>query len=337
MVTEAVLAPRPAAPRPDSAEEMVSVVVTVNERPEPLARLYEEFAAPLREQRIPFEFLFVVEPWAATFAEPLGELAAAGEPVRVLTVGQTVGEAALLRLGAAHARGEVIVTLPAYRRVVADALPELIARVRRGADLVVARRWPRRDSWFNRLQNRVFHSMISGLGGGRIHDVACGVRAVRRDVLQDIPIYGDFFRFIPLLALREGYRVEEVAAPQHPRDVRARFYGPGVYLRRLVDVLGLFFLLRFTEKPLRFFGMIGSVLSIVGGALLIFLLVERLAGQGIAERPFLLVAVLFVVLGAQAIALGLVGEIIVHLRAPDRRPYRLARSEPSASASEERK
>ncbi len=309
----------------DAASPRVTVVVPVNERPEPLLGLYREFSAPLREANLTFEFLFVLEPWAAEFATQLDGAIRAGEPVRVLEVGQTVGEGALLRLGAARARGEILVTLPAYRRVQADALPDLVRRVREGADLVVARRWPRRDPWSNRIQNRLFHAIIGGLAADRVHDVACGVRATRPELIRDLPIYGDTFRFIPLLAMREGYRVEEVPVPQHPEDARARFYSPGLYLRRLLDVFGMVFLLRFTDKPLRFFGLVGSVFSVSGAMLLLFLLIERLGGKGIAERPLLLLAVLLLVLGIQAIALGLIGEIIVHLNAPARRPYRLAR------------
>jgi hypothetical protein len=246
-------------------------------------------------------------------------------------VGQVVGEATLLKLALAQCRGPIIVTLPAYRRVHASVLPQLIARVEAGADLAVARRWPRRDSWVNRLQNRVFHAIVRRFAGGRIRDVACGVRAMRREVLEEVPLYGDFFRFLPLLALREGYRVEEVDSPQHPADVPARVYAPGVYLRRLIDLLGLFFLLRFTEKPLRFFGLLGSGLSMSGGLILAVLLVQRLGGEGIADRPLLLLGVLLVVLGVQAIALGLIGEIIVHLHAPRKRPYRLAQFDPRGS------
>jgi hypothetical protein len=148
---------------------------------------------------------------------------------------------------------------------------------------------------------------------------------MRREVLREIPLYGDFFRFLPVLALREGFHVEEFPARQHPKDVRTRLYSPGTYLRRLIDLLGLFFLLRFTEKPLRFFGLAGSLSSITGGIILFVLVLERMQGQPLADRPLLLLGVLLVVLGAQAIALGLVGEIIVHLHAPEHRSYRLAR------------
>ena len=319
------------APRASSAghqvqqtgDPLVSVIVPVTERPEALDQLYEEYSAPLRRAGIAYEFVFALEPWARSLAAPLAALAARGAPVQTVDMGQVVGEAGLLKAGASRARGTIAVTLPAYRRVAADALPALIARVQAGADMAVARRWPRHDSWINRAQNRLFHGLVGGLSRGRLHDVACGVRAMPRTLLQQFPLYGDFHRFLPLMALRDGYVVEEVEAPQHPADVRARVYRPGVYLRRLVDVLGLFFLLRFTDKPLRFFGLIGAISVIAGGALSGMLVVQRFRGTALTDRPLLILGVMLVVLGVQAIALGLIGEMIVHLNAPRRRSYRV--------------
>jgi hypothetical protein len=303
----------------------ISVIVPVTERPARLSDLYEEYAAPLRALGRPYEFIFVAEPWFGKVTAPLEELAAQGEPITVLRVAQTMGETALLKLGAAHCRGPTVVTLPAYFRVEGPAVAELITRVDQGADLAVARRWPRRDSWINRLQSRVFHGLLSWLGFGRIHDVACGVRAMRREVLQEIGLYGDFVRFFPLLALRDGYDVVEVTAPQHALDRSARVYGLGTYLRRLIDLVGLVFLLRFTEKPLRFFGLLGSLSALAGVLVLAVITVQRFGGRGIADRPLLLLGVLLVVLGVQAIALGLVGEIIVYLHASRRAPYRVSK------------
>lgn len=301
----------------------VSVIVPVTERPAPLAELYEEYSAALRTAGIPHEFLFVLEPWARSLATPLAELAARGEPVRTIEAGQVLAEADLLKMAAARSRGAIVVTLPAYRRVDASVIPELIATVRAGADMAVARRWPRHDSWVNRAQNRLFHALVGNLSRGRLHDVACGVRAMPRDLLQQLPLYGDFHRFLPLMALRDGYGVVEVDAPQHPADGGARLYAPGVYLRRLVDVLGLFFLLRFTDKPLRFFGLMGAFAVLAGGALSAVLVIQRFRGTALTDRPLLILGVMLVVLGVQAIALGLIGEMIVHLNAPRRRSYRL--------------
>jgi len=305
----------------------VSVLVLITERPEPLEELYLEYSQPLRNLGKQFEFVFVAEPWARDRLSALGPLIDSGEPIRTLVVGQTMSEAALFNAAASDTRGPLILSLPAYYRVEAPALVDLLRCVEEGADLAVARRWPRRDSRINRLQNRTFHFLLNRLVGGRLHDIACGVRALRREVLDGVPLYGDFARFFPLLAIQEGYSVTEVPARQHERDRGTRVYGAGVYLRRLIDLLGLFFLLRFTDKPLRFFGLIGSALVFVGAAILGTLLIQRLGGQGIANRPLLLVGNLAVVFGVQSIALGLIGEMIVHLNASARRPYRLARDE----------
>jgi hypothetical protein len=309
----------------EDPEVSVSIVVPVTERSDSLVDLYAEHAEPLAAAGYTFEFVFVAEPWFEEEIAPLKLLSSEGEPIRVFEVAHTLGETSLLKLGVGRCRADIIVSLPAYRRVEARVIPKLVKRVERGADLAIARRWPRRDSWINRAQGHVFHWLAGGLSRTSLRDLGCGVRAMRREVLEQIPLYGDFARFLPVLALREGYRVEEFPAIQHPGDVRTRLYSPGTYVRRLIDLFGLFFLLRFTEKPLRFFGLAGSVSALGGVLVLAVLLVQRLQGQGIADRPLLLLGVLLLVLGVQAIALGLVGEIIVHLNAPDRRPYRLAR------------
>lgn len=314
----------------------ISVLVLAAERPGSLLDLYREFSAPLRDSGYTFEFIFVAHPGFESLTVPLEALAAAGEPVRFSVTGRSVGETALLRLGVSQSRGEIIVTLPAYRQTAATGIIELIGQVEHGADIAVARRWPRHDALFNRIQSRIFHRFVGHLTGNRVHDMGCSVRAIRREVLEDLPLYGDFARFLPILALDRGYRLVEVPTPQHHLDRPVRVYSPGIYLRRVIDVLGLVFLLRFTDKPLRFFGLIGAALTGIGSVLMLVLLAERLQAVGIGQRPLLLLAVLMVTLGAQAIALGLIGEIIVHLNSTGRRRYRVRRPMPAPAQNDER-
>jgi hypothetical protein len=168
------------------------------------------------------------------------------------------------------------------------------------------------------------HALIRTLMGGSFHDLGSGVRAIRRSVLGELPLYGELSRFLPLFAVREGFRVEEIEVPQHAADRRARVYSPGVYVRRLLDLLVVFFLIRFREKPLRFFGLVGGTVSFAGLALLVILGAQRFAGRPLADRPLLVVSVLLIVLGVQGVALGLIGEIIVHAGSKRRTVYRLA-------------
>jgi hypothetical protein len=314
----------------------VSVIVLVTERPGPLDALYLEYSPAIRATGLGFEFLFAVEPWNRHLTESLDDLVDSGEPIQILQASRTMGEASLLKEAAPLCRGETVLTIPAYHRVQADSLPGIIQAVERGADLAMARRWPRQDNWVNRMQNRVFHWLVAGVGKHKSHDTACGVRALRRDLLNDMPLYGDFFRFLPVLAAQDGYEVTEVACQQHPQDVKTRVYGPATYLRRLIDLLGLFFLARFTYKPLRFFGFFGTSLALPGVVILVVLLIMRLGGEPIGGRPLLLLGVLLLTLGVQAIALGLVGEMIVHLHTHAGRRYRTLEDEEDFTMSSER-
>jgi glycosyltransferase involved in cell wall biosynthesis len=313
---------KPASPVTPAGLGMVSVVVPVVERTEDLMAVYRAFTRELERRPEDFEFLFVFD---GRFVPPpeLLELSRKQERVRILRFAREFGETAALRSGIEKSRGDLVLTLPAYFQVQPEGVGLLLDAIAAGADMAVANRSPRLDNWLNRMQSRAFHRIIGGVTDQQFHDMACGVRAMRRPVAEALPLYGDLHRFIPALALREGYRVDEVPVAQHPDDARVRVYRPGVYLRRLLDIAAFFFLAKFTERPLRFFGLVGSLFLTSGAVLSLVLLIQRFEGQGIANRPALLLAVLLVALGVQLIGLGLVGEIIVHLRAPHRRAYRV--------------
>ncbi len=139
---------------------------------------------------------------------------------------------------------------------------------------------------------------------------------MRSKVAREIKLYGDLHRFFPLLAHERGFRVTELKVRQSPHDAKRRVYGPGVYLRRLLDTLTLFFLFKFTKQPLRFFGLVGSGLSLAGAGITGYLGLYRLLGFGaIAGRPLVILGVLLIVLGMQLFSIGLLGEIIIFTHA----------------------
>jgi hypothetical protein len=188
--------------------------------------------------------------------------------------------------------------------------------------MTIAWRHPRRDSGINRLQAKVFHSIFNSVTGDDFHDLGCGARAFWRQVAEEVPVYGDQHRFFPVLASRRGFRIEEVQVEQSPKEARVRLYRPGIYLRRLLDILTVFFLAKFTKKPLRFFGLIGSSTFVIGGGILFYLAIERIFWNvALADRPLLLLSSLLVVLGVQIFAIGLIGELIIFTHAKDMKEY----------------
>jgi dolichol-phosphate mannosyltransferase len=149
--------------------------------------------------------------------------------------------------------------------------------------------------------------------------MTCGLRGFTLEASRSLDLYGDIHRFIPLLAVARGFQVEEIPVRQREEDAQLRMFGPGVYFRRLLDVLHVFFLTKFARKPLRFFGLIGLVTAAAGFLITAGLSVQRLFGQtALADRPLLLLGVLLLALGIQIVSIGLIGEIVIFFGARER-------------------
>ncbi len=303
----------------------LSVVVPISERLDDLRELYCQWAEAISENGYSYEFIFVLDGPDHDILKTLRDLKKDHSEIKVLTLSHHVGEATALAVGLDKARAPIILTIPSYFQVEPQDVHRLLNKlVKDDQDLVIAWRYPRTDSLFNRAQSWVFHLLIRLLTGIKFHDVSCGLRAMKRKVAQEVRLYGDLHRFFPLLAYQRGFKVKEVAVRQSRQDLKRRVYGPGVYLRRLLDLLTLFFLYKFTKKPLRFFGLIGSGVSCAGLVITGYLGLYRLLGfGGIAGRPILILGVLLMVLGVQLFSMGLLGEIIIFTHAREVKDYQI--------------
>lgn len=305
----------------------LSVVIPVVERHGDLTRLYEEYASEVHKLGKRAEFIFVVDYRQRSVVPTLRSLQQrSSEEIILILLRGSFGESSALTLGIERARADVIVTLASYFQVDAAGLGPALRYLEQGVDLVVGRRYPRRDSLFNRLQTLAFHLLVRVLTGSQFRDISCGFRVMRAELPEDLTIYGGLHRFIPVLAQRRGYSVREIKLEQRREDTPTRYYGLVVYLKRLLDVLTVFFLIKFTYRPIRFFGVAGMALTASGLSITVYLGVYRLLGLGgIANRPLLLLGVLLAVLGLQILAIGLVGEIIIFTHSKQLEPYRIAR------------
>ena len=301
----------------------VSVVVPVTERNDSLCDIYLEHAGILTGLVKSFEFIFVLDGMGYEHVrQSLEDLIAKGEPIQVLSLQRHFGEATALMVGFQHAKADIIITLPAYFQTLPESLKVVVDSLHENYDLVVTRRYPRRDVWINRLQNRAFHFIIKSLIGVKFHDISCSLRGIRKQVIQEVQLYGDLHRFLPLFAYHRGFRVVEQNVLQHPADCHSRVYRPGVYLRRLLDILTVVFLFKFTKKPLRFFGLVGGGLFFGGFMISTILAIQKVLGStGLTDRPLLILGVLLMVLGVQTASIGLLGEMIIFTHARKLKDY----------------
>lgn len=307
-------------------EPDVSVVVPIVERYGDLKQLFHEFTAELVRLGQSSEFIFVVDNSQRGALPILRELQESeGERVWIVQLNGSFGESAALTLGLERARGEKIVTLAAYFQVEPRGIGPALAALDEGADLVAGRRFPRIDSFFNRVQSRLFHWFLRSMTSTDFHDISCGFKAMKRRVARELNLYGGLHRFIPILAMNRGFTVCEVDLPQRNEDRRTRFHGTGAYLSRLLDLLTIFFLMKFTRTPLRFFGLLGLFLFASGFVIDLLVATQKIVwNREISDRPLLLLGVLLMVLGVQTLSLGLLGEMIIFTHARNIRDYRVA-------------
>jgi glycosyltransferase involved in cell wall biosynthesis len=307
----------------DANIEISAIIPVGGRHATDLLALYAEYKSALDALGVAYEVIVVLDGPRPELAADVQRLLGSGASIAVIGLTRRFGEATALVAGFQRARGRTIVTLPAYHQIRGSEIGKLV-RALGVVDLAIGRRWPRVGGRFEAMRRNLFHRMLASVTGQRLHDLGCGARAMKRRVLEEITLYGDQHRFLPVLASRNGFKVMEIELQQSPLDRFAGGYKLREYVRRALDICTVFFLVRFTKKPLRFFGMVGVSTFLVGAVLVAGLAIDRLAfGHPLADRPALLLSSLLVVLGMQLFALGLLGELVIFTHARDIKDYQI--------------
>jgi glycosyltransferase involved in cell wall biosynthesis len=289
---------------------VISVVVPVHNEERSVALLVDELDSALQPLGAAWETVFVDDGSTdGTFAA-LTRLHAARDDVVVVRLRRNFGKAAALAAGFARARGDVIVTIDGDLQDDPAEIPRLLVKLDEGFDLVSGWKTDRRDPLRRRILSRVFNAVTRWISGVRLHDMNCGLKAYRAEVIRGLPLYGELHRFIPVLAHHRGYRIAELPVNHRPREHGRSRYGLERYLRGFLDLLTVSFLGRYRHRPLHLFGGLGLTLSLAGVGILVYLTVVKLLGHAIGQRPLLILGVLLVVVGLQVFSLGLITELI---------------------------
>ena len=289
---------------------MISVVVPLFNEEKTLDALYRELAGVLERRGEPWEVIFVDDGSTDGSRAALAELHDEAPNVVVVHLRKNFGKAAALQAGFLEARGEIVVTIDADLQDDPAEIPQLLAKLDEGFDLVSGWKTRRNDPWTRRLLSKVFNWATAVVSGVRLHDVNCGLKAYRAETLEGIRLYGELHRFIPVLASYRGFRVAEVAVNHRPRAHGGSRYGLSRYLRGFFDLLSVTFMGRYRHRPLHLFGGVGLLMGLVGFVILVYLTIVKIGGAGIGHRPLLTLGVLLLVVGVQFVSLGLLSELI---------------------------
>lgn len=295
---------------------LLSLVIPVYNEADSLEPLVREIDEALGGSGDAYEIIFVDD--GSTDGSPaiMERLAEARDDVQFVRLRRNFGKAAALSHGFAAARGEYVVTMDGDRQDDPAEIPNLVAPLSGGYDLVSGWKQRRQDPVNKTLPSRLFNWTVRRATGIPLHDFNCGLKAYRREVTDTISVYGELHRYIPVVAAQAGFRVTEVKVGHRRRTAGRSKYGWQRYMRGYLDLLTVLFLGRYRHRPQHLFGGLGTLLIVVGVLVELYLTIDKLVFRHpIGQRPLLLLGALLIIVGVQLLSLGLIGELIANSRA----------------------
>jgi glycosyltransferase involved in cell wall biosynthesis len=288
----------------------VSLVIPMYNERDNVRPLYAQLAAVCDKVPDPTEILFVDDGSRDGTSVELDALAEADSRVKIVRFRRNYGQTAAMQAGIQHASHAIVVTLDGDMQNEPGDIPMLIAKLGEGYDLVHGWRKERQDALIHRkLPSRMANWLISKVTGFPIHDLGCTLKAMRREIAQELELYGEMHRFIPILAHARGARCAEVVVRHHPRRFGTTKYGLSRTLRVVLDLITVKYMLDYFASPMKLFGRFGLGSLAIGFLAGIATVAMKFGGVDMTGNPLLLLTVLSAMLGVQFMSLGLLGEV----------------------------
>ncbi len=295
-----------------TVQPSISVVIPLYNEADGLELLLEQVLRVMRPMKEPFEVLLIDDGSTDGTPEHLQQLARDTPELVAVLLRRNYGQTPAMAAGFDVSRGHVIVTMDGDLQNDPDDIPRIINRLREGYDLVSGWRHQRQDKTLSRkLPSRLANRLIGNVTGVRLHDYGCSLKAYRRELVEDMNLYGELHRFLPALASIEGARIDEIKVNHRPRQFGHSKYGIDRTFRVLMDLLTIWFLQRFLTQPMHVFGFAGLLAIATGSLMGLHLLVVKMMGEDIGSRPLLMLSVVLGLAGVQMFCLGLLGELLM--------------------------
>jgi len=293
---------------------MISVIVPAKNEAEGIQAFYDELMKYLPVVSKEYEIIFIDDGSTDKTLQILKTFAQQNKNVRIAAFKRNRGKADALAYGFFHAKGDIIVTMDADLQDKPSELHKFVEKHEEGADVVCGWRKERKDKQKMVVISKFFNYLIGVLFGLKLHDIDCGFKLFSKEAVDKLYIYGGLYRFIPLLLYQEGYIVDEVVVEHEARAFGKSKYGFSKIFKNLPDLFTMFFLAKYRNRPLHFFGVIGGLFLLAGFIILLYLTyIHTFLGQAIYRRPILFGGVLLVISGFQVFFTGFLADLMINL------------------------
>ena len=300
-------------------KKLISIVVPVFNEDESLEPLYAELCAMAEQFDYELDVVFVDDGSSDDSWHVIGGLAEKDDRVRAIRLRRNFGKAAALSAGFSVVRGDIVLTLDADLQDDPKEIPRFLAAMAEGYDVVSGWKRVRHDPWHKTYPSRVFNWLVGAMTGVKLHDHNCGFKCYRRDVLREVRLYGEMHRFVPVLAADRGFRISEIPVEHRSRKFGQSKYGVRRFVKGFLDLLTVFFLTGFRNRPQHFTGTLGLISLGCGTLTMTYLTfmwgISRIAVFGmdpihLSDTAMLYYAIGALLLGAQLVSLGFLAELI---------------------------
>ncbi len=291
----------------------ISLVIPIYNEEENIPLLYAEIKEVLDTTSYQYEMVFVDDGSSDTSVKVLEELSKEDEKILIIELRRNFGQTAAMSAGFDHASGDIIITMDGDLQNDPHDIPNMVTQLNDGYDIVTGWRYDRKDAFLSRkLPSMIANRLISWITGVSLHDYGCTLKAFRREVTENIRLYGEMHRFIPAIASGMGISFTEVKVNHRARRFGTSKYGISRTIRVLLDLVTVKFLLSYATRPLHVFGTVGVLSAGIGFLMAFIMTLQRFfLDVALADRPLLLLAILLIFMGVQFITMGLLAELVV--------------------------
>ena len=295
-----------------NSNQLISIIIPVFNESESIGYLLDEVLNVMYSNKLNFEIVVVNDGSQDTTSNVLDELTIKIKELSVISLRTNYGQTAAMAAGFDNSNGEVVITLDGDLQNDPTDIPKLISHINEGYDLICGWRYDRKDKLINRrIPSKIANKLIANVTGLKLHDYGCSLKAFKKEILDDIKLYGELHRFLPVLAKIEGAKIKEIKVNHRSRKYGSSKYGIDRTFRVLMDLLTVWFMTKFLTRPMYGFGFVGIISILVSLGMTSYLFIIKILGEDIGNRPMLMFALILGIAGVQLFSFGLLSELLI--------------------------